>query len=85
MEHKTESEIFPLILTRQQAARMLGARSIRFVDKLAAEGVLRRVRLPDRVRAIGVLRDDVERVVREAVVTPAAPGRDRQKDQKERR
>ena len=38
-------------------------RSLRFVDKLAAEGVLQRVTLPGRVRACGYREKDVERLL----------------------
>lgn len=50
------------VLQRTDVARRFG-RSVRFVDKLAGQGVLRRVRLPGRVRACGFLAEEVERVM----------------------
>ena len=50
------------ILTRRDVARGFN-RSLRFVDKLAVQGVLRRVRLPGRQRACGFLADEVERLM----------------------
>ncbi len=47
------------ILTRTEVAKRFD-RSLRFVDKLATEGVLRRVTLPGRVRACGYREADVE-------------------------
>ncbi len=50
------------ILTRAEVARRFD-RSLRFVDKLATEGVLQRVTLPGRVRACGYREADVERLL----------------------
>ena len=50
------------ILTRAEVAKRFD-RSLRFVDKLAAEGVLQRVTLPGRVRACGYREADVERLL----------------------
>ena len=50
------------ILTRKQVARRFG-RSLRFVDKMAVEGILPRVKLPGRVRACGYREEDVERLM----------------------
>ena len=50
------------ILPRAEVARRFN-RSLRFVDKLAAEGVLQRVTLPGRVRACGYREADVERLM----------------------
>jgi hypothetical protein len=36
---------------------------LRFVDKLAVQGVLRRVKLPGRQRACGFLADEVDRLM----------------------
>jgi hypothetical protein len=50
------------LLTRAEVARRFD-RSLRFVDKLAAEGVLERVRMPGRIRACGYRETDVERLL----------------------
>ena len=50
------------VLPRAEVARRFN-RSLRFVDRLAKAGVLRRVRLPGRTRACGFLAEDVERVM----------------------
>lgn len=50
------------ILVRSEVARRFN-RSLRFVDHLASVGILRRVRLPGRVRACGFLAEEVERVM----------------------
>ncbi len=50
------------ILTRAEVAKRF-ERSLRFVDKLAAEGILQRVTLPGRVRACGYREGDVERLL----------------------
>ena len=52
----------PHILTRAEVAKRFD-RALRFVDKLAAEGVLQRVTLPGRVRACGYREADVERLM----------------------
>ncbi|HAS82593.1 MAG TPA: hypothetical protein DCS43_07970 [Verrucomicrobia bacterium] len=48
----------PQILTRKTAAAMLN-RSPRLVDLLSAQGILKRVMLPGRTRAVGYRRADV--------------------------
>lgn len=53
-----ESHVWP----RAEVARRFN-RSLRFIDKLAVQGVLRRVRLPGRKRACGFLAGEVERVM----------------------
>jgi hypothetical protein len=50
------------VLQRAEVARRFG-RSLRFVDKLAVQGVLRRVKLPGRQRACGYREDEVERLI----------------------
>ena len=50
------------ILPRAEVARRFN-RSLRFVDHLAAAGVLRRVKMPGRKRACGFLAEEVERVM----------------------
>ena len=50
------------ILTRKEVAHRFG-RSLRFVDKLAVEGILRRVKMPGRVRACGYREEDIERLM----------------------
>ena len=46
------------VLTRAEVARRF-SRSIRFVDYLAKQGVLRRITMPGRSRAVGFLSHDV--------------------------
>jgi len=50
------------ILTRAEVAKRFG-RTLRFVDKLACEGTLRRVTLPGRKRSCGYLEKDVEELL----------------------
>jgi hypothetical protein len=50
------------VLTRAEVAKRFN-RSKRFVDKLAAEGVLKRVTLPGRMRACGLRETDVEELL----------------------
>ena len=50
------------ILVRAEVAKRFG-RSIRFVDSLAKDGTLRRVKLPGRTRACGFLADEVDRLM----------------------
>ena len=50
------------VLKRFDVARRFN-RSLRFVDILAAQGVLRRVKIPGRKRACGFLAHEVERVM----------------------
>ena len=46
------------IVRRAEAARMYGC-SLRLVDRLAAQGVLKKVRLPGRKRGAGFLESDL--------------------------
>jgi hypothetical protein len=50
------------VLTRIDVARRFN-RSLRFVDKLAVEGILRRVKMPGRQRACGFLAEEVDRLM----------------------
>ena len=50
------------VLPRAEVARRFN-RSLRFVDHLATAGILRRVRLPGRIRACGFLAEEVERLM----------------------
>ena len=50
------------ILTRGDVARRFN-RSVRFVDRLAVDGIIRRVKLPGRKRACGFLAAEVELVM----------------------
>jgi len=52
------------IMRRHDVAEALG-RSTRTVDNLAAEGLLRRVKLPGRKRACGFRAEDVEALLRD--------------------
>lgn len=50
------------IMRRDEVARRF-AMSLRSVDKMATDGILRRVRLPGRRRACGFVADEVERLI----------------------
>jgi hypothetical protein len=50
------------VLPRAEVARRF-SRTMRFVDKLAVEGILRRVKMPGRQRGCGFLADEVERLI----------------------
>ena len=50
------------LLRRREAAKLLGT-SVRFIDKLAAEGVLPKVRMPNRKRALGIPKRAVEELI----------------------
>lgn len=41
------------VMTRKEVAALLGNKSLRYVDYLAAEGVIKKVTMPGRTRAIG--------------------------------
>ena len=56
------SETVPSILTRIQTAERL-AHSPRFVDRLAQNGILHKVRLPGRVRCSGFRAADVAALI----------------------
>lgn len=62
--HKSEPVIStePRLVRRAEVARRL-SRSLRFVDKLAASGVLAKRNLPGRVRASGFLASDVDGLI----------------------
>jgi len=50
------------IIRRAEFARRI-SRSVRFVDRLAADGVIRKVVLPGRVRAAGFRESDVAALI----------------------
>jgi hypothetical protein len=52
----------PHLVRRAEVARRM-SRSLRFVDKLAASGILAKRRLPGRVRASGFLASDVDALI----------------------
>ena len=52
----------PKVLSRHATSATLN-RSLRFVDRLAQEGILKKVRLPGRQRAIGFLEADVRAII----------------------
>jgi predicted DNA-binding transcriptional regulator AlpA len=54
----------PRLIRRAEVAQRL-SRSLRFVDKLAASGVLAKRNLPGRLRASGFLASDVDRLIAE--------------------
>jgi len=57
------------IIRRAQVARRMD-RSMRSVDLLAKEGILRKIKLPGRSRACGFLESEIEGVIAGKVVTP---------------
>jgi hypothetical protein len=52
----------PRLVRRAEVARRL-SRSLRFVDKIAASGLLTKRKLPGRVRASGFLASDVDALI----------------------
>ena len=52
----------PRLIKRAEAANRLGY-STRMMDKLAASGVLRKCKLPGRVRAAGFLESDIPALI----------------------
>src|SRR5271169_6261684 len=52
----------PRILRRKTAAERLG-RSLRSVDMLAQQGILRKIKLPGRQRCAGFLEEDVNKLL----------------------
>jgi hypothetical protein len=52
----------PRILRRKTAAERLG-RSLRAVDMLAQQGILKKIKLPGRQRAAGFLEDHVNKLL----------------------
>ena len=52
----------PRLIRRTEVARKL-SRSLRFVDKLAAAGILAKRKLPGRMRASGFLASDVDALI----------------------
>ena len=59
---KPETVSVPKVLQRREVAVRLG-RSLRFVDKLAHAGTLRKVTLPGRERAIGFRESDITALI----------------------
>jgi hypothetical protein len=52
----------PRLIRRAETARRM-SRSLRFVDKLAAAGILAKRKLPGRVRASGFLASEVDALI----------------------
>ena len=52
----------PRIVRRHEAAQIYGC-SLRLIDRLASQGVLRKVRLPGRERAAGFLESELLAVI----------------------
>lgn len=63
----------PRVMQRAEAAAALG-RTVRHIDHLARAGLLRRVRLPGRVRACGVRAEDVATLVESCTVEAGKGG-----------
>ena len=61
----------PRIIRRREAAQMYGC-SLRLIDRLAAQGVLRRVRLPGRQRGAGFLQSDLLAIIASTPQSKAA-------------
>ena len=51
------------VLSRRKAAEILGDKSLRYVDRLAQQGILKKVTVPGRSRAIGFRAADVEALI----------------------
>lgn len=62
-ETETTSERVPRIILRRETAQRLGGRSLRYVDRLAEQGILKKVKLPGRERASGFREEDVNRLI----------------------
>jgi len=50
------------ILQRRETAQRFN-RTLRYVDRLAQEGILKKVKLPGRKRAVGFREEDVNRLI----------------------
>src|SRR5262249_28623761 len=59
---QSQSTDLQRIVRRREAAEMYGC-SLRLIDRLAAQGVLRKVRLPGRQRGAGFLKSDLVTVM----------------------
>jgi hypothetical protein len=59
---ETSQQRIQRIVRRAEAARMYGC-SLRLVDRLAEQGVLKKVRLPGRKRGAGFLESDLLAVI----------------------
>src|ERR1017187_4460099 len=59
---KVETVSVPKVLQRKEVAARLG-RTLRFVDALAQNGTLRKVKLPGRQRAIGFRESDITALI----------------------
>jgi hypothetical protein len=57
----------PRILRRKQAADRLGGRSLRWIDRLAQQGVLKKVKMPGRKRGCGFLESDINALLEQKV------------------
>jgi hypothetical protein len=62
----------PRILSRAKAAERLD-KSLRFVDRLEQIGLLKKVRLPGRERAIGFRESDIEALIAGGAGTSGVP------------
>jgi hypothetical protein len=70
-ENKAAHPTKPRIIGRIRTAERID-RSLRFVDRLAQEGLLKRVTLPGRKRAIGFVESDVEALITGGLVSGSA-------------
>jgi len=61
---ETTSDRVARLIRRREAAARLGC-SLRTIDKLGAQGVLRKRRLPGRLRSSGFLESDVTALITE--------------------
>jgi hypothetical protein len=59
---ETRAETIPRLLRRAEAAQMYGC-SLRLIDRLASQGILRKVRLPGRQRGAGILESELLAVI----------------------
>ena len=59
---QARKQALPRIVRRSEAAQMYGC-SLRLIDRLAEQGVLRKIRLPGRQRGAGFLESDLLAVI----------------------
>jgi hypothetical protein len=63
MKPTNEQAVGDRVISRAEVAEMLGGKSLRFVDYLAAEGKIRKVRLTGKQRGIGFSYQSVQELI----------------------
>lgn len=64
--------VAPKVIRRKQAAERLNS-SLRFVDLLARQGILKKCVLPGRIRAVGILESSLVGILTTPDMKPAVP------------